>query len=56
MPVFEWPVLDLNEVVAWALIAGGFAYWAARTLGPSAAAVTAALVALAVKTALFEAS
>ncbi|MCO6416669.1 hypothetical protein JYK14_10925 [Siccirubricoccus sp. KC 17139] len=56
MPLFDLPPLELNEVIAWALIAGGFAYWAARTLGPSAAAVTAALVALAVKSALFEAS
>jgi len=48
------PVLELNDIIAWALIAAGFAYAAARVLGPSAAAVTAALVALAVKTVLID--
>jgi hypothetical protein len=48
------PVLELNEIIAWALIAGGCAYAAAQSLGTSAAAVTAALAALAVKTVLLE--
>lgn len=44
--------MELNEVVAWALIASGIAFAAMQRLGVSAAAVTAALAALATKNAL----
>ena len=48
------PVLELNEIIVWALIAGGCAYAVAETFGRSAAAVSAALAALAVKTMLLD--
>ena len=46
------PVLELTEVVAWALIVGGVAFAAMERLGRPTAAVTAALAALATKSAL----
>jgi hypothetical protein len=47
------PAMELTEVVAWALIIGGFAFAAIeRRGGLPAAAVTATLAALATKTAL----
>jgi len=47
------PAMELTEVVAWALINGGFAFAAIeRRGGLPAAAVTATLAALATKTAL----
>jgi hypothetical protein len=48
------PILELNDIIAWALIAGGCAYAAAESFGRSAAAVSAALAALAVKTMLID--
>jgi hypothetical protein len=48
------PVLELTEVVAWALIIGGAAFAALERLGIPAAAVTATLAALATKTVLLE--
>ena len=46
------PAMELTEVVAWALIIGGFAFAAMERRGMPAATVTAALAALATKTAL----
>ena len=47
------PAMELTEVIAWALIIGGFAFAAIeRRGGLPAAAVTATLAALATKTAL----
>ncbi|WP_158292052.1 hypothetical protein [Paracraurococcus ruber] len=48
------PVMELTEVVAWALILGGGAYALMESRGISAAAVSAALVALATKTVLLD--
>ena len=46
------PELDLTEVAAWALIAGGAAYAALERWSVSGGAIAAALVALATKSAL----
>jgi energy-converting hydrogenase Eha subunit C len=48
------PALELTEIIAWSLIIGGVAFAVMQSRGLSAAAVTAALAAIATKTALFE--
>ena len=48
------PVLELNEVVAWAQIVGGLAYAAMERVGLPTAAMTATLAALATKTVLLD--
>ena len=46
------PVLDSHEIVAWALIVGGTVYAAVASHGLATATMTAALAAIAVKSAL----
>jgi len=46
--------MELTEVLAWALIAAGLGFWALQSRGVPAAAVTAGLAALAVKTFLLD--
>ena len=48
------PPLELTEALAWALIAAGVGYAALLARGVSAAAVTAALAALAMKTMILD--
>lgn len=48
------PSMELTEVLAWALVAAGVGYWALLSRGVPAAAVTAGLAALAIKTVLLD--
>ena len=47
------PVLELTEIVAWALIAAAVVYRVLESRGTATAAMAAALAALATKAALF---
>jgi hypothetical protein len=47
------PVLELTEIVAWALIVAAIVYRVLESHGPATAAMAAALAAIATKTALF---
>ncbi len=46
--------LGATDFIAWAVIVGGGVYWMLESRGVAAAAVTATLAALVVKTALLE--